>query len=277
MSEGSLFFEGKGKVQVALQRIARRLNEIGIPYAVVGGMALFHYGHRRFTEDVDILVTREGLKQIHAALDGLGYVRSSYSKHLRDTDAGVKIEFLISGEFPGDGKRKPVAFPDPKGVSVESAGISILNLETLVELKLASGLSNTERGKDLVDVQELIKELRLPADFAERLNPYVQQEYRLLWGNVFSTIKRYVTLWRNKFLTVKAKNIDDMIARLAAAAEELEAMRVAGVTLDPEGSTKDDYALLVTTDPELAKRFGMVEESEFWGEDLDEDKPTAPA
>jgi hypothetical protein len=55
MSEGGLFFENKGAVQESLRRIARRLNELGIPYAIAGGMALFQHGYRRFTEDVDIL------------------------------------------------------------------------------------------------------------------------------------------------------------------------------------------------------------------------------
>ena len=77
-------------------------------------MALFRHGFRRFTEDVDILVTREGLKTIHEQLEGLGYVPPfTGSKNLRDTESGVRIEFLIAGEFPGDGKPKPVAFPDP--------------------------------------------------------------------------------------------------------------------------------------------------------------------
>jgi hypothetical protein len=58
LSEGSEFFEGKGAVQEALRKITERLNELGIPYAVAGGMALFRHGHRRFTEDVDILVTQ---------------------------------------------------------------------------------------------------------------------------------------------------------------------------------------------------------------------------
>ena len=60
------------------------------------------------------LVTREGLKAIHAHLEGLGYVPPfSGSKNLRDTEHGVRIEFLIAGEFPGDGKPKPVAFLSP--------------------------------------------------------------------------------------------------------------------------------------------------------------------
>src|SRR5437868_10104193 len=74
LSEGSLFFEGKGKVQEALRRITGRLNELGIPYAVAGAMAMFQHGYRRFTEDIDILVTADGLKKIHDALEGLGYL-----------------------------------------------------------------------------------------------------------------------------------------------------------------------------------------------------------
>jgi hypothetical protein len=41
------------------------LKDLGIPYAVVGGKALFQHGLRRFTEDVDLLVTKNDLKIIH--------------------------------------------------------------------------------------------------------------------------------------------------------------------------------------------------------------------
>src|SRR4051794_3331827 len=61
LSEGSRHFEERSAVFGALYKIARRLNDLGIPYAVVGGMALFRHGLRRFTEDVDILVTRDDL------------------------------------------------------------------------------------------------------------------------------------------------------------------------------------------------------------------------
>lgn len=72
MDEGSRHFEEKSAVHATLRRICKRLNEMEIPYAVVGGMALFKYGYRRFTEGVDILVTRESLIRIHKELDGLG-------------------------------------------------------------------------------------------------------------------------------------------------------------------------------------------------------------
>ena len=146
-------------------------------------MALFAHGHERFTEDIDILVSRDGLKIIHARLDGLGYIPPfTGSKNLRDTEYGVRIEFLIAGEFPGDGKPKAVAFPQPEQASVIIEGIRFLSLPKFVELKLASGMTGgIHRMKDFADVVALIEKRRLPAEFAEELNPYVREKYQELW------------------------------------------------------------------------------------------------
>jgi len=179
------FFMGEDKVHQALHRISEKLRELGIPYAVAGGMALNAHGFRRATVDVDVLVTEDGLRAIHAALEGLGYVPPfKGSKNLRDVDSSVRIEFLVAGQFPGDGKPKPVAFPDPATVGIEIDGINYLNLEVLVELKLASGMTNPGRLKDLGDVQELIRTLQLGREFGERLNDYVRGKYVELWDSV---------------------------------------------------------------------------------------------
>ena len=186
LSEGSRHFEEKSAVQDTLHRITRRLEDLGIPYAVAGGMALFKHGFRRFTEDVDLLVTRDGLKAIHTHLEGLGYVPPfSGSKNLRDTEHGVRIEFLISGEFPGDGKPKPVSFPEPEQAGVVIDGIRYLSLPKLVELKLASGMTGgTHRMKDFTDVIQLIESRGLPAEFADQLSPYVRDKYFELWQGI---------------------------------------------------------------------------------------------
>ncbi len=125
MSEGSRHFEEGGAGQAALRKIAGRLRELKIPYAIAGGMALFAHGLRRFTEDVDLLVTEESLKRIHRELEGSGYRPPFFgSKNLRDAESGVRVEFRVTGQFSGDGKPKPVAFPLPEPASFESNGIS---------------------------------------------------------------------------------------------------------------------------------------------------------
>jgi hypothetical protein len=181
LREGSRHFEKESKDYESLVRITKRLDELGIPYALVGGMAMFLHGYRRFTEDVDILVTKRGLSLIHEQLEGLGYLPPFQgSKNLRDTENGVRIEFLVTGGYPGDGKEKPVSFPDPSDPSTMIDGIRVVSLPMLVQLKLASGTAPGRR-KDLGDVQELIRVTRLPASFAEQLDPSVRGLYVELW------------------------------------------------------------------------------------------------
>lgn len=187
LREGSMHFHEDNEVHRALVRIARRLDDLDIPYAIAGGMAMYFHGYRRFTEDVDVVVTRDGLTQIHERLEGLGYVPPfKGSKQLRDVESGVRIEFLVAGTYPGDGLPKPVQFPDPVDARCQIEGMSFLNLERLIELKLISG-KVPGRLKDLGDVQELIRLLTLPRDFKSKLHPYVQPAFEQMWDEVQQT------------------------------------------------------------------------------------------
>lgn len=176
------FFVGEADVQKALRKLARVLEEEGIPYAIAGAMALNAYGYERVTVDVDVLLTREGLASFKAKYLGRGYAEKfKGSRGVRDTEHAVNVDVLVAGEFPGDGKPKPVAFPDPATASVDKDGIALLPLEKLVELKLASGISAPHRLKDLADVLELVRAAVLPKELVSRLDPSVQAKYVELW------------------------------------------------------------------------------------------------
>ena len=173
---------GEADVQKALERLALVLDRIGIPYAVVGAMALNEWGYQRVTVDVDVLLSADGLKRLKAEVLGLGYVeRFPGSRGIRDTETNVDIDFLLAGEYPGDGKPKPVRFPDPAQAAIRGRRVALLPLPRLIELKLASGMSAPHRLKDLADVLELIRALELPRDTAESLDPSVRARYEELW------------------------------------------------------------------------------------------------
>ncbi|MDY7039152.1 MAG: nucleotidyl transferase AbiEii/AbiGii toxin family protein, partial [Thermodesulfobacteriota bacterium] len=117
VSEGEQLFGGKGRLRKTYERLVARLEELGVSCTLIGGYALILHGVRRFTEDIDVLISSEGLERLHEELIGRGYVRvAPGSRNLRDAETGVQIEFLLTGEFPGDGKPKPIAFPDPQSV-----------------------------------------------------------------------------------------------------------------------------------------------------------------
>jgi hypothetical protein len=185
-AEGLRYLMGEGQLNNALARLCDDLERHRIEYIVIGAVALMAHGYPRFTEDIDLVLTREGLEAFHRELVGLGYVPAfeGARKRLRATRGGVPVEIIVAGEYPGDGRPKPVSFPDPSAASVEMDGVRVVTLEKLVELKLASGMTAPDRLKDLADVQELIKARGLAADFAGRLDPYVREQYLRLWEGV---------------------------------------------------------------------------------------------
>ena len=183
LRESSLFLDDRGPVWETLHRLARRLEDAGIPYAVIGAMALNAHGYKRVTTDIDLVASADARRRIHELLDGRGFLPPfEGSRNLRDTTNGVRVDLVLAGEFPGDGNEKPVVFPDP---SVEPLfvqdDVRYLTLEKLIELKLASGMTNPGRLRDLADVQSATAALRLPRDFGERLHPWVRPKWYEIW------------------------------------------------------------------------------------------------
>jgi hypothetical protein len=188
-NEALRFFAGKGMINDALDRLVRDLERRNIDYALVGALALNQHGFPRLTVDIDLLLTPRSLERFQDELVGLGY-RPAFEgarRKFRTTDENIPVDIITTGEFPGDGKPKPVAFPDPSDYSVMIDGIRTITLEKLIELKLASGMTAGDRQKDLGDVQEMIKIKDLDSTFAERLDPFVRSKYlELLVGVEFA-------------------------------------------------------------------------------------------
>lgn len=174
---------GAGDIYASLEMLVADLDRNGLDYAIIGGMALVAYGYRRFTEDIDILMTAEALQLFRDSFLHRGYVPTfaGATRSFRNTQTGVRIEIVTSGEYPGDGKPKPVSFPIPSEARIQKEGLWLITLEKLIELKLASGMTAPHRLRDLSDVQELIIRLNLPSGFEEKLDSSVRAEYRHLW------------------------------------------------------------------------------------------------
>jgi hypothetical protein len=168
------------KVRDRLLRATAVLNQAGIPYAVVGGHAVASWvatideGAVRNTRDIDLLVRREDLPAITAALEAAGFVRAEVldvPMFLDGPDAkpSESVHLLFAGEKVRPDH--PLPAPDLSTID-DPAGFRVIPLEPLVHMKL---LSN--RDKDRTHVRDLIGVglidrswlARLPPVLAERL------------------------------------------------------------------------------------------------------------
>jgi hypothetical protein len=173
LKEIGMFLQGNDDVHKSLKRLVKRLERSDIAYAVVGGMAVNAHHYRRTTGDLDFLLTEKGLEEFKKRFVTKYYLlKEGRTRRFIDRANKVEIDFLITGLFPGSGKPGPIAFPDPEEVAEEIDRIKVVNLATLIELKLAA-----RRHRDFGDVVELIRFNSLDESFAERLAKSVRADY----------------------------------------------------------------------------------------------------
>ena len=173
LREVDRFFQGKDQVHKTMRRVVKRLEKAGLPYVVAGGMAVVAQGYQRTTKDVDILLTPQGLAEFRKQFVPKKYSSSpGRSRRFVDPVNDIPLDILVTGAFPGSGQPGPITYPDPAQVGEEIGKIRYLNLETLIQLKLAA-----RRYKDFADVVYLIRAHNLDESFADRLHPSLRQDY----------------------------------------------------------------------------------------------------
>ncbi len=174
---------GESPIHAAAARIADALSDMDVPFAIAGALAANAHGHVRTTEDVDLLLTPEGLRRFKDRWLGRGWIEQfPGSKGVRDAVHEVNIDVLLTGDYPGDGRPKPVAFPDPREArEFDVEGRPVLPLAVLITLKLASGMTAAHRPRDLDDVIQLIRKNQLERQYADRLDPYVRAKFLEMW------------------------------------------------------------------------------------------------
>jgi hypothetical protein len=171
--EISMSLSGTDEVHKTLRRLIGRLNKAHLPYAIVGGLALAAYRYRRATEDVDILLNVEGFAAFKNRFVPKHYTNlPGRPRRFVDQVNGVHLDVLVTGLFPGSGRPGPIAFPDPADVGRIVEKKHVVDLVTLVQLKLAA-----RRWRDFADVVALIRANDLDDSLAQRLHPSVRGDY----------------------------------------------------------------------------------------------------
>jgi len=92
-----------------------------------------------------------------------------------------------------------VAFSDPAAVVQVVNGLKCINLVSLIEIKLASGVTANDRVADLGGVIKLAGILNLGKSFAALLDPYVRPKFEELVIRE-RDVRKYKLLWESKSL-----------------------------------------------------------------------------
>jgi hypothetical protein len=168
-----MFAERSAPVFRTMLRLTTRLRRAGIPYALAGSFAVNAHGARRLSDDLDVILTPEGLQRFRERFAGSAYEQApKRSRRFTDRANHVRFEVRMTGHYPGRDGPAPVAFPDPAEASEEIGQIRVVKLVPLIQLKLASG-----RYFDLAEVVSLISAHDLDESLADSLHPALRPAY----------------------------------------------------------------------------------------------------
>ncbi len=177
----------------AVRRFHALSLSLGIPYCVIGGLAVVRNGAPRTTLDIDILTLKERWSK---ALPIEGEISSTGPDSCVDKPSGASIDIL----FAGDDWHMPLQLPDPEKVAEfdKDFGANFIGLHELVQLKMSVYLAKVRSdgpgaaAKDLSDVHELI--INNLASFSEDLfktyAPAVRRQCRKLFKQAIRTANR---------------------------------------------------------------------------------------
>jgi hypothetical protein len=173
LEEIGMFFEGRSPQHKTMRRLVANLEKANISYAIVGGMAVNAHRHERTTKDVDILLTPDGLETFLRRFVPRSYDPvSGHPRRFLDRRFRCTFDILVTGLFPGSGKPGPIAYPEPNAVSETIENAQVVNLPTLVQLKLAA-----RRYQDFGDVVALIRSNNLDESFLKNLHSSLHSDF----------------------------------------------------------------------------------------------------
>ena len=143
-------------LEEALVGVAQFLDELQVPYMVIGGFANLRWGRPRLTQDLDItvqvadaslpeFVVRLGGRYRLLAGDALEFARATRVIPVA-TSAGTRIDLILAG-LPYE----EAAIRRARAVPVARTNVRLCSAEDLVLHKLAS-----ERPRDREDVEGVI-------------------------------------------------------------------------------------------------------------------------
>lgn len=142
-----------------LQRIAEPLAAAGIPYEVVGGLAVLVYveeadpEHSVLTRDVDILISRSDLDRVIAVAESRGF-RFRHAAGVDMLMYGGKAVNAIHLVFSGEKVKAAQAIANPpvapEHKTIQGRQIPVIGLADLVRMKLSAN-----RDKDRVHLRSL--------------------------------------------------------------------------------------------------------------------------
>ena len=174
-----------------IREIAKRADDAGIPFLVIGGYAVFAHGYVRTTDDLDLIVQRGRRAQLGKQLGDLGMTVKNDAANFVQFDppdeSGMDVDLMfVSDDVFGRLEQSAIE------ATVEGTQVRVVSLLHLIALKCHAlqHSKSLRRLKDMDDLVQLIlinrldlNEPELPATILKHGNAEVYEKLQHACAN----------------------------------------------------------------------------------------------
>jgi hypothetical protein len=146
-----------------IRELTAMLGNIGVRYALIGGLALAPYNVIRATQDVDLLVDLENADAIERELTALGYRSVHRSADAANCVRGDERVDLLYAHRPA-AKR---LLAGARTLVTSLGELRVISSEGLIGFKLQGLANDPRRTQDLEDIRALLRANRERLDMAQ--------------------------------------------------------------------------------------------------------------
>jgi hypothetical protein len=164
------------ELAAVLGEVRGYLDREGIPFAIVGALALHTYGYSRATNDVDLLVGADAQDRLIAYLEERGFETlhrsEGYSNHLHADPALGRLDVIYVDE---DTRGK--IFAEGRLASLAGMSVVVPKPEHLAAMKVHAMKNDPSRVfQEMADLQFL---MRLPGVDRDQIRGYFEESGQL--------------------------------------------------------------------------------------------------
>jgi hypothetical protein len=152
------------------------LDREGIPFAIVGALALHTYGYSRATNDVDLLIGSDAQSRLIAFLERRGFETlhrsDGYSNHLHGDPTLGRLDVVYV-----DADTHAKIFAEARPASLAGISVAVPKPEHLAAMKIHAMKNDPSRAfQEMADIQFL---MRLPGVDRDQIRGYFEKSGQL--------------------------------------------------------------------------------------------------
>jgi len=189
-------YPSENSIDRALRALSKLSQDYNIPIAIIGGAATIHHGYKRFTKDIDLVISTKDYANLVRVIHEYGFIMLKHSNYMFEMlfpdEQGAQYDLpngkSVRGVFLEVMKAGMNDTTEPYQMGV-TKGVGFADLNSYIAMKLKAGR--------IQDQADIVHVLMAQNDKIQQVTDYIEWEYSELADDLQRLIRQIEKESRN--------------------------------------------------------------------------------